>query len=329
MALAKGTKAILAMLGIAYLIFIAVFFYQATIEHGLVPVPLFETGTQQLPGDPKNQQEIEQFAAKFVEVEVVAESGSRGRYRIVELRPKGLVAMIESGKKEILAADKSQASKAEGFAKSRYVSAAQIKTGDGRIVLNKKVELGLMQLELLTKNGIAGKEKVPAYGHGEIIGINATMGFVILNFLVLVALLYGLLWHPITQMLDDRTVSIRKDIEQASASREDAEKLRSRYEQAIENARTEATRMREEKIREGEARKDEIIAKARDESRRIAEDAKEQIETEVSNARKSLRQEIGGLSVEIARNILAREVDMDVHRKMIDEFLRNLETEKV
>ena len=186
-----------------------------------------------------------------------------------------------------------------------------------------------MQVELLTKRKIAGEQKIPVQGHGQIIGINATMGFVILNFLVLMALLYGLLWGPITKMLDDRAASIRKDIEQASASREDADKLKARYEQALANARSEASRLRQEKVREGDAEKDKIINQARQEARRITEDARLQVEAALAEARRELRKEVGNISVEIASRILAREVDQNVHRQMIDDFLRNLETEKV
>jgi F-type H+-transporting ATPase subunit b len=186
-----------------------------------------------------------------------------------------------------------------------------------------------MQIELLTKYDIAGKTKIPVQGHGQIIGINATMGFVILNFLILVALLYGLLWNPVTKMLDDRAGSIRRDIEQASASREDAEKLRARYEQALANARSEASRLRQEKVREGDAQKDKIISHARQEARRLTEDAKAQVEAALTEAKRELRKEVGGISVDIAAQILDKEVDQEVHRKLIDDFLRNLETEKV
>jgi F-type H+-transporting ATPase subunit b len=155
------------------------------------------------------------------------------------------------------------------------------------------------------------------------------MGFVILNFLVLAALLYGLLWEPIVKMLDDRAASIRKDIEQASASREDAEKLKQRYEQAMANARSEANRLRQEKVREGDTEKNKIIGRAREESRRLVEDAQSQITAAISDAKRELRKEVGNISIEIAARILGREVDQSVHRQMIDDFLRDLETEKV
>jgi F-type H+-transporting ATPase subunit b len=330
MALARGSKTLLAILGLAYLSFLGVFFYQSVAKQGLVVVPEFETiENLELPADPSDQAALERFASRYVEIEVLQEGGNTGKYRVKELHANNVQDAIKAGRKEIRGALKAQALSAESFLKNRYVTAAPVKDYAGKTILSKAVAIDLMQIELLTRYGIAGKTEIPVQGHGQIISINATMGFVILNFLVLVALLYGLLWEPITKMLDDRAASIRKDIEQASASREDAEKLKQRYEQAMANARSEANRLRQEKVREGDAEKDKIIGRAREEARRLVEDAQSQITAALAEARKGLRSEVGSISVEIAARILGREVDQSVHRQMIDDFLRNLETEKV
>ncbi len=330
MALARGSKTLLAILGLAYLIFLGVFFYQSVAKQGLALVPEFETIEKlPLPADPGDKAALEKFAAEYVEIEILQESGSTGKYRVKELRADGVGKAVEAGQKEILGALKAQAQAAESFIKNRYVTAAPIKDESGKIILPKALPIDLMQIEMLTKHGVAGKTEIPVQGHGQIISINATMGFVILNFLILAALLYGLLWEPITKMLDDRAASIRKDIEQASASREDAEKLKQRYEQAMANARSEAGRLRQEKIREGDDEKDKIIGRAREEAKRLVDDAQLQISAAMSEARRELRKEAGVISVEIAARILGREVDQNVHRQMIDDFLRDLETEKV
>jgi len=330
MALARGSKTLLAILGLAYLIFLGVFFYQSVAKQGLAMVPEFETIEKlQLPADSKDQAALEKFALEYVEIEISQETGKTGRYKVKELRASDVKKAVEAGKKEIRGALKSQAASAEAFIKNRYVTGAPVKDDTGKAILPKAIPIELMQIELLTRQGIAGKTEVPVQGHGQIISINATMGFVILNFLVLAALLYGLLWEPIMKMLDDRAASIRKDIEQASASREDAEKLKQRYEQAMANARSEANRLRQEKVREGDAEKDKIIGRAREESRRLVEDAQSQITAAMSDAKLELRKEVGSISVEIAARILGKEVDQSVHRQMIDDFLRDLETEKV
>lgn len=328
MALAKGTKALLAMLAVGYVIFLAVFFYQSFVKHGLVSVPVLEINDKLPLPDSSDEETLKKFSQNYVEIEVIPGKGNTGRYRIKELRPSDLSKRIKNGEKEMRGVAKSQATAADSFAKSRFLTAAPIKV-DNIIVLPKAVELGLKQIELLTKKGIAGKEDIPVQGHGQIIGINATMGFVILNFLVLVALLYGLLWNPITGMLDERAGSIRKDIEQAAASREDAEKLKMRYEQALANARSEANHLKQEKVREGDAEKDKIITHAREEARRLADDANTQIETAVADSKLALRREIGGISVDIAAKILTKEIDKNIHQQLIDDFLRNLETEKI
>ncbi len=328
MVLAKGSKALLIILGLAYLVFIAIFMYQSVAEQGLVSVPAFETGQIALP-ETGGEKALQEFADRYVRVEIATGEGNTGKYRVVQMRPQGVKKLLGQGTRTILGTDKSQAAKAQAFAKKRYMAAANIKSPEGVIVLKKATEIGLMQIELLTTHGVAGKEKIPVQGHGAIIGINATMAFVILNFFILVALLYGLLWEPITRMLDERTASVRRDIEHATASREDAEKLKLRYEQAIANARTEASRMKQEKVRDGEAQKEKIIRNARDEAKRLAEDAKLQIDAAVLEAKGELRKEVGDISVEIAKQILGKEVNKEIHRNTIDEFLRNLETESV
>ena len=78
MALAKGTKAILLILGLAYLVFIAIFLHQSVVGHGLATVPAFQTKRLDLP-QTDDGKSLEDFARNYVKVEIVAGDGNKGK----------------------------------------------------------------------------------------------------------------------------------------------------------------------------------------------------------------------------------------------------------
>ncbi|MHC4251691.1 MAG: ATP synthase F0 subunit B, partial [Planctomycetota bacterium] len=56
--------------------------------------------------------------------------------------------------------------------------------------------------------GEARHDRIMVKGSGSIVGFDLTMVFAGLNFLVLVAFLYAVLWEPVTRLLDERAQAI-------------------------------------------------------------------------------------------------------------------------
>ncbi len=172
------------------------------------------------------------------------------------------------------------------------------------------------------------KDLVDRYfaGKGAVFGANATLVMQILNFAVLLILLYALLWEPMIQFLDQRREAIRQEIESARQSNQQAQERLAEYEKKLADARAERQKMVEDGRREGRRVRDEIIAEARQQAERMLQKAREETAAEAARARDELRQEIGALSVSVAEKILEREVNEADHERLIETLIKSLES---
>jgi len=174
------------------------------------------------------------------------------------------------------------------------------------------------------QEGDGRHDRIMVKGSGSIVGFDLTLVFAGLNFLVLVAFLYAVLWEPVTKLLDERAQAVRENIESARGNREEAEVLREEAQARIEKVREGADAVRAAARRKGEEERAEIIGEARDEARRTAERTKRAVETEIEKARAAAAGEVGGLSIELAGKVLGRAVSAEDHERLVKEFTEGL-----
>ncbi len=172
--------------------------------------------------------------------------------------------------------------------------------------------------------GDAAHRKIWVKGTGSIVGFDLTMVFAGVNFLMLAAFLYAVLWEPVTKLLDERAQAVRDDIDSAQRRREEAEGLHADARAELDRVRESAEDLREVARRKGEEERAEIVGEARQEARRTAERTKRSVETEIERARAAAAGEIGGLSVELASKMLGRAVTAEDHERLVQEFIKGL-----
>jgi len=166
-------------------------------------------------------------------------------------------------------------------------------------------------------------------GEGKIIGFNYTLLMQILNFLILMTLLYGFLWDPMIRFLDERRAQIQGDLDAAVKTREEAEQKLQQYEDQIHEARREHSLLLERAQHEGQAIREQIVEDARREAEQILANARQTIDADVVNAHAKLRNEIGGLAVRIAEKILEREIRAQEHDVLIQGFVKELGKQEI
>jgi F-type H+-transporting ATPase subunit b len=90
------------------------------------------------------------------------------------------------------------------------------------------------------------------------------------------------------------------------------------------NAKAEANEIITAATKTAEQKSDEIIGDAN----RKAAAAKVKAEAEIAQERKKavneLKNEIGGIAIDLAGKVIEREISEDDHRKLIDEFIENV-----
>ena len=193
--------------------------------------------------------------------------------------------------------------------------------------------------EELWKNVLAGEKqfreaaKTPATlyvsGVGNIMDFNLTLVFVVVNFLGLLALLRLFLWEPILGILDKRAETIQGDLDNAATDRREAETLKTKYDRQIVGAKQERQQLVAEGRSEGEAERQRVVAEAKAEAERIMARTAEELTAAAAKARTELQQEVGRLSVQVAEQILRREVRAEDNERLVQEFLVKLKSTNV
>ena len=150
----------------------------------------------------------------------------------------------------------------------------------------------------------------------------------IVVFLVLLALLGKFAWRPLLEALDARQESIRRSLDDAAKAKQELERLQVESQRILAEARAEADTI-VARTREDAARlRDELRAKAQQESATIVKNAQKQIELETARALQQLRHEAVDLSVAIASKLLQRNVSKEDNERLIEDTFRQLEAQR-
>ncbi len=150
----------------------------------------------------------------------------------------------------------------------------------------------------------------------------------VLNILILFILLRIFLFKPINKMLDDRTQSIQKDIDDAENAKREAEELRQQYENSISEAKEEAGKILREAHEYAEAERAEIIRKSHEEADEIVNSADETIENERRRVIQQAHVQIADLAIEAASKVVSANLDDEKNRKIVDNFLSEKEADR-
>jgi F-type H+-transporting ATPase subunit b len=149
----------------------------------------------------------------------------------------------------------------------------------------------------------------------------------ILTFLILVGLLARFAWGPLLQALERRQATIAQSLEDAQRARQELERLRRESAQITASARAEAESIVARSRADADALREELKQKARSEAAAIVKNAERQIHLETARAVQQIRHEAVDLSVAIASKILRRQVSREDNEALIQEALKQIESQ--
>ena len=132
------------------------------------------------------------------------------------------------------------------------------------------------------------------------------------------------LLKPIKQVIADRKAKADSEIADAQKLRTEAEAMKAEYEQNLQNARTEANQIVATAQKTATARSEEIVGEARAQAAALKQKAEADIAQERKKAVNEVKDEIGGIAMEIASKVVEREISEKDHKDLIDEFIKNV-----
>ena len=128
--------------------------------------------------------------------------------------------------------------------------------------------------------------------------------FTVINVLVLYLLMKIFLFKPVLAVLEKREEMIAANMEEARKSQQEAESLKSDYEEKLSSAKEEAQAIVHNARELAEQERAGILEKTRVESEQMIEKAKAAILSEQEQAQQEAKEEIARLAVLAARKII-------------------------
>ncbi len=146
----------------------------------------------------------------------------------------------------------------------------------------------------------------------------------ICNLMIQLVIFKKFLLKPIKQVIADRKAKADSEIADAQKLRTEAEAMKAEYEQNLQNARTEANQIVAAAQKTATARSEEIVGEARAQAAALKQKAEADIAQERKKAVNEVKDEIGGIAMEIASKGVEREISEKDHKDLIDEFIKNV-----
>ena len=146
----------------------------------------------------------------------------------------------------------------------------------------------------------------------------------ICNLMIQLVIFKKLLLNPVKKVIAERKAKADSQIADAEKLRTEAEAMKAEYEQNLQNARTEANQIVAAAQKTAAARSEELLAEARAQAAALKQKAEADIAQERKKAVNEVKDEIGGMAMEIASKVVEREIKEADHQDLIDEFIKNV-----
>jgi F-type H+-transporting ATPase subunit b len=156
----------------------------------------------------------------------------------------------------------------------------------------------------------------------EKLGINVTWLLAqVVNFGLLLFILWQFAYKPVLKMLNDRKQKIQESLDYSERVKREAAEQQKEFDRTLEETRREMQAAVAAAAQSGEKERETILVQARDDARKMIDQAKGQIEYERKQMLSDLREEVVRLSLLAAQRVVSQSLDDKAHRQLVSDFL--------
>ena len=145
-----------------------------------------------------------------------------------------------------------------------------------------------------------------------------------LNFLGFIALLVWLLRKPLVQFFENRRLQVAESLRKADEDRDRARAVAREVGERLVRIEAEIEAMRVHAREQAEAEEKEIAAHAVEETERVAVRTRAELDARVRSARNELTAYAADLAVELARELVVKNVTPDDEKRLVAEGVKSL-----
>ncbi|MEW6611042.1 MAG: F0F1 ATP synthase subunit B [Patescibacteria group bacterium] len=146
----------------------------------------------------------------------------------------------------------------------------------------------------------------------------------IINFTVLLFILYRFLYRPLLSLLEKRRERIEKSLEEAARIDAESKRLENLKMQKVEEAKREAVKVVEAAAAQADAVKQASLERTKQESEKIVAQARAQITSEREALLKGVQAEAADLVIGATEKVLKEKLDTEKDRQFIEQSIKKL-----
>lgn len=142
---------------------------------------------------------------------------------------------------------------------------------------------------------------------------------------VLVYFFLKFLWDPFCEMMAKRATFIEGNINEAKEINEQAKVHIQESERLAKEGAIEYKEIVEKAKEDGQKVKNTIIEEAKKEAAIKIVQADQQIESKKQKVREEMKQEMVDVAFEVAKKVIDKEIDQETNKKLIEDFVNEVE----
>ncbi len=146
----------------------------------------------------------------------------------------------------------------------------------------------------------------------------------LINFLLVLLVLWRFAYRPIMKMLAERETKIAESVKNAEAIERRLREAEQEHAKVVQAGRAEAQSIVEKAIADTEARKDEMVDAAKREVERVIQKGKQQLEEERNSMLTAARKDLVDIAVTAAAKIVTEGLTEKKSQSLAEEVVRKL-----
>jgi len=143
----------------------------------------------------------------------------------------------------------------------------------------------------------------------------------LVNFVILLGILYLFAFKPILKLLDQRSERIRESLEAAEVATREASESQARTQEQLQEARREGQRLLDQARELAEKYREDEMEKARQEAEAFIARARKDIQQERDGAVDEVKSHFASLAIQAAERVIEKSLDADSHLELIGKVL--------
>ena len=162
-------------------------------------------------------------------------------------------------------------------------------------------------------------------GFESVVGVNPwTALFTFCNLIITFLLLKKFLFKPVKKLIEDRQKEIDGMYADADRCKQEAETMKAEFDANMESAKAQRDEILKNANLAAHQQEQKILSEAAQAAAAMKEKAQKDIEQEKKRAINEAKDEISGISMEIASKVVEKEVNSADHDGLVEQFIERL-----